>query len=102
MWSWMPDWAAHETLAVVEFAATDTGDTWLVEVGRWWGTGPESGTEFDQPVAHRVDEGTPRAQASATAEQLALWAWNRGGTAAITGEPDAIAALAALISHGIQ
>lgn len=103
MWGWRPEWAAYTPAAVVELAASDTGDRWLAEVGRWTGTGPESGRQFDQPCCRRADEGEPAASATAPAEQLALWAWRRGGAdVRPSGHPDAVAALLAVVESGIQ
>lgn len=106
MWGWMPDWAIWEPLALVELVATDTGQTWTVQVGHWTGTGPESGTEFDEPRGIRAiaasDGGLPVARATAAVEQLARWAWSRRGDADVTGDPGAVAALDRLIAMGIQ
>ena len=33
MWGWMPEGAAYEPRAVVEFIASDTDQRWLAEVG---------------------------------------------------------------------
>jgi hypothetical protein len=33
---------------------------------------------------------------------LGLWAWTRGGTVTVSGEPAAVAALDALITPGMQ
>ena len=35
-------------------------------------------------------------------EDLALWAWTRGGSVSISGVPQAVAALDALIAQGMQ
>lgn len=106
MWGWMPDWASYERLAVVELVATDTGARWLVEMGHWFGTGPESGNEFDMARATRAGEGAhATATVSATAEQLSRWAWNRApdeGAVHIEGTEAARAAVDRLIEQGIQ
>lgn len=104
MWGWIPDWAEQESKAVTEFVASDTGDRWLVDVGRWWGTGPQSGNEFDVTCAVRASEGAePTGTVSGPVEQLALWAWSRGpfDSVAVEGSPDAVAAVRALIDEGI-
>ena len=105
MWGWQPDWATDETAAVIELIASDTGDRWLVDVGPWFGTGPESGNEFDQARARRAAEG---AQVSGTvtgsAEELALWAWGRADVDSVTieGSDEAVGAVRRLILQGIQ
>lgn len=101
MWGWMPDWATYEPKAIGEFVATDTGEHWLVELGHWFGTGPESGKEFDEPRAVPATGGTPTVTARAPAVDLALWAWGRGGSAEVTGDADAKEALAAVIAQGM-
>lgn len=101
MWGWMPDWPTYEPLTIARFDATDTGQSWTVEVGHWFGTGPESGREFDEPRAVR-GTGDPSVSVTGPVEQLARWAWSRRGTVDVAGEPDAVAALERLISQGIQ
>lgn len=105
MWGWMPDWAEHEPLAIVALEAADTDDRWLVEVGHWTGTGPESGNAFDMPRAVRIASGVPGATVTAPVEQLARWAWGRApepGAVRIEGDAGARAAVERLIETGIQ
>ena len=103
MWGWMPEWADYQPQTVVEFVAIDTGRRWLLEVGHWTGTGPESGKPFDEPRAVRAGQGAePAVTVSAPVEDLALWSWTRGGTVQTTGDPDGVAALERLIANGIQ
>ena len=102
MWGWMPDWAEFEPLTTVELVASDTGQRWLVDVGHWTGTGPQSGKAFDEPRGVRAGENA-RAVVTVTGpvQDLALWAWTRGGTVEITGDDEGVAALRALIARGI-
>lgn len=103
MWGWMPDWADYRALAVAEFVATDSDRRWLVELGHWTGTGPESGKVFDEPRAVRApDTARPDVTVTAPVTDLALWAWSRGGVVQTAGAPAAVAALEALIANGIQ
>lgn len=92
MWGWQPEGTTYQPRAVVEFAATDTGQRWLVEVGM-------SG---DWPRAVRAQ---PGAAASGTVHgpvaDLALWAWTRGGSVDVTGEPASLSALDAVVSNGM-
>jgi uncharacterized protein (TIGR03083 family) len=102
MWGWMPDWAVRESLAVAELVASDTGQRWLVDVGHWTGTGPQSGNAFDEPHGTRADPGaTPTVTVTGTVQGLALWAWTRGGTVQIVGDDAGKAALGGLIDRGI-
>lgn len=101
MWGWMADWATYEPKAIGEFIATDTDQRWLVELGHWYGTGPESGKQFDEPRAVPATSGTPMVTASAPVVDLALWAWGRGGSAEISGDPAGQQALEAVIKQGM-
>ena len=91
---------------VRELVGTDSGSQWLVEIGHWFGTGPESGNEFDMTRAVRAGEGASvTGSVSAGVEQLARWAWNRApqsGAVTIEGSDDARAAIDRLIAQGIQ
>lgn len=103
MWGWQPPWGTWAPLAVVALEATDTDERWLVEVGHWTGTGPESGNDFDWPRAVAAPEGSePVATVRAPVAQLARWAWGRRGTVETSGADHAVAALDRLITHGIQ
>jgi len=104
MWGWMPDWATWTPQAVVELVAEDTGGRWLIEVGPWRGTGPDSGRNFDVPraVRARPDAPAPTGQVAAPVDQLARWAWTRQGEAEVTGQPEATSAVEMLLAQGIQ
>lgn len=94
MWGWQPEGAEFEQAGVVEFVA-DEGERWLVEVGSWVG---ESGS---RPTALRADDGHASVTIRATAEQLARWAWGRGGTVDIEGDGPAREVLEAVIALGM-
>lgn len=104
MWGWIPAWGTSEPLAVAAFEATDTGQGWLVEIGHWTGTGPESGDAFDWPYARRAGDvaGDPTATVRGSLTDLALWSWVRGGDVEVSGSADAVAAIEKLHAHGIQ
>ena len=82
MWGWMPDDATARAGSVVEFVATDADARWLVEVGSWTAPTGGSGAAGDASAA-----GEPAAVVTGPAEDLALWAWTRGGAVSISGEP---------------
>jgi uncharacterized protein (TIGR03083 family) len=94
MWGWMPEGASAQSGDLVEVVATDTGATWHVDVGAWMTAGGRSA-----PRAVRATGGDPTARVSGTAENLALWAWTRGGGVAVDGQS---AALDALLTQGMQ
>jgi uncharacterized protein (TIGR03083 family) len=93
MWGWLPDGASYEARAVVEFVASDVDRRWLVEVGQ---------TSVGSPRAVRVTARAPTATVIAPVVDLALWAWTRGGSVEISGDPASVAALDAVISDGMQ
>lgn len=102
MWGWIPDWATYTPTATIELRAADIDRSWLVEVGRWVGTGPESGKHIDQPRAVRAETGSPSAVVSGTAQHLALWAWGRGSSIETLGDARAVAAIQDVVAAGIQ
>jgi len=102
MWGWIADWAVRESLAVAELVASDTGQRWLIDVGHWTGTGPQSGNAFDEPHGIRAEaDATPTVTVTGSVQDLARWAWTRGGTVRIDGDEAGKAALGGLIDRGI-
>lgn len=103
MWAYLPEWANYTPRAVVELRTHDEEHSWTVEAGRWHGTGPESGKDFDEPRAVRAAAGAdPDAHFTGTAHDLALWAWGRGGHVMPWGDDVAIVAMQDVIDAGIQ
>ena len=103
MWGWLPDWAVYEPLTVAGILATDSDYRCVVEVGHWTGTGPESGTAFDMWRAVRAQpDATAAVTVTGPLQDLALWAWTRGGDVQIDGDPAGVAAVQALIDQGIK
>jgi uncharacterized protein (TIGR03083 family) len=97
MWGWKPDAATYQATSVVEFVASDTGQRWLVEVGNW--TVP--GGDGSGPMATRATAGEPTATVTAPVVDLALWAWTRGSGARVSGRPESVAALNAVVTQGM-
>lgn len=103
--AWLPGSARDESAATVELVASDTGDRWLVDVGRFFGVGATSGKEFDIARARRAADGSePGGSVTGTAEELALWAWGRApiDSVSISGSDEAVTAVRNLIEQGIQ
>jgi uncharacterized protein (TIGR03083 family) len=96
MWGWMPDDASAQSGTVAEFVATDTDARWRVDVGSWTAPTGESGAR-----ATRGGAGEPAVVVAAPVEDLALWAWTRGGSVSISGEQQAVAVLEALLTQGM-
>ena len=109
MWG-LPDgdwatWTPSDRLVRVE--TTDTGHVWTLRLGRWSGTGPQSGREFDEATAlvvDGVDAGAPVAVLRGRAADLDLHLWNRLPADPVerSGDPDALADLDEVIGTGIQ
>jgi uncharacterized protein (TIGR03083 family) len=96
MWGWMPDGATYRVDSIVGLVATDTNARWLVEVGSWTVPSGKAG-----PKAARAKAGEPTAVVTAPVQDLALWAWTRGGTVDISGQQATREALDALIAQGM-
>lgn len=95
MWGWKPEGATYDATSVVELVASDSGQRWLVEVGGW------SSPDGSGPLATRATEGEPTATVTAPVVDLALWAWTRGGEAQISGRPESVAAMNAVVTQGM-
>ncbi|CKH85638.1 maleylpyruvate isomerase family mycothiol-dependent enzyme [Mycolicibacterium smegmatis] len=94
MWAWQPEGSHFEGAAVVEFVATDTAQRWQVDVGAA-GDWPSAVRSPDTQVV--IASATVRG----TAADLALWAWNRGGSVDTSGEPASLQALDAVVARGM-
>lgn len=103
-----PPWAAFVPDAgrTVRLTATDTGRWWLVTPGRFRGVRPEHGERYDEPALDVAGDpgGEPAAAASwhGTAADLDLTLWNRPplGVVERAGDPEALAALDAVVGEG--
>jgi uncharacterized protein (TIGR03083 family) len=103
MFGGAPEWASTQQDGPVgRLTCTDTGGTWLVQIGHWSGVGPKSGTAYvDELVLLPVDEGPVAFAVSGAARDLDAWIWNRP-----TWEPVAVSGdteeLLELIHAGVQ
>lgn len=102
MRAWLPDWASWEHVATVEFRATDTGQSWLVDLGPVAGVEPGGGEETWQRITRAAAGATPTATVTGTVQQLARWTWNRGCEVTVTGTDHAVAAITAAITEGLD
>jgi uncharacterized protein (TIGR03083 family) len=103
MFGGAPEWATTAKDGPVgRLATSDTGTSWLVQVGHWSGVGPKSGTAYvDEAMLFLADGGTPVFEVRATARDLDAWIWNRPTQGEIGRTGDA-AAFEAVISSGVQ
>lgn len=106
MWGDVPEWARFSTSGMVlALETTDTGDAWMVELGRMIGTSPRSGRSYDESTTTLVEPGSRPADAlvRGSSADLDLWLWNRGNTGLDrSGDRSALDGLAALVAAGVQ
>jgi len=106
MWAELPSWASFVPgEGVFAIQATDTGNLWLVELGRMSGTSTNTGKTYDEPSVAMLEPGArpSDAQGRGSAADLDLWLWNRG-TVGIerSGSEAVLDRMAALIATGVQ
>jgi uncharacterized protein (TIGR03083 family) len=108
MYGGLPEWGSFTPTPgrTLRIHATDTGDTWLVELGRFTGTDPGA-TSYDEPDIHTNadDPGGPTtAVISASAADLDCWLWHRPAAGLIerSGDPGAISHFESAIAPGID
>jgi uncharacterized protein (TIGR03083 family) len=103
MFGGTPEWASSTRDGPVgRLATTDTDTSWLVQVGHWSGTSPNTGKNYtDEQMLFLVEAGEPSFEITGTAADLDAWIWNRPPPREIsrTGET---AALEAVIMSGVQ
>lgn len=100
-WGTNPGFALHPVAGAVRLHASDTGQQWLVQGGRWRGVG-QSGKEYDEPGLAFVDGAEPAASLTGTAEELDRWLWGRGPEPAASGDTDSLDAVRAGWAAGMQ
>jgi uncharacterized protein (TIGR03083 family) len=108
MYGAKPEWATFtpEPPRTVRLRATDTGDTWLVRLGRFAGTDPD-GVSYDEPDIHADDRDTG-AEAAAlvcgAAADLDCWLWHRPPLSLVerTGDQQVLGGFDAAIAPGID
>ena len=108
MYSGVPEWGsfAPEVARTLRIEAADTGNSWLIRLGRFTGTDPGDGVSYDEPdfdVADS-DSGAPvSALISGSAADLDCWVWHRPPCAQIvkTGNDDVLADFERAIAPGI-
>ena len=109
MYGGVPSWGSFtpSDATTLRLRASDTGDSWLVTVGRFTGTDPGDGTSYDEPDIHTAgsDPGGPAAaEVVGTAADLDCWLWHRPEYAPVTssGDPEVLRRFAEAIAPGID
>jgi uncharacterized protein (TIGR03083 family) len=108
MYGGVPDWGTFtpDDERTLRLRATDTGDSWLVTLGRFTGTDSD-GTSYDEPDIHAADRdpGTQAAaQVTGTAADLDCWLWHRPPMAPVqrSGDHQVLSGFDAAIGPGIN
>jgi uncharacterized protein (TIGR03083 family) len=104
-----PGWGrfSPEEGATIRLRTPDTGDSWLVNLGRFVGHDPRSDEDVDEPdigIA-RSDAGEPAAATlSATAADLDCWLWHRPPVGEVTreGRADVLGRFEQIVSADIN
>lgn len=104
----VPAWGTFVPDGVtVRLVAENAGASWVLALGRFTGTGPESGTRYDLDAAAVLaedDGGTEDLVVTGHAWDLDLWLWGRADAAALTVEGDGAVLwrLRALVAEATQ
>ncbi len=103
MYGGAPPWATVTIDGPVGLLrTTDCERQWWVQVGRFDGVGPESGTEYrDEPMLALLPEGRAAFTVSAAAADLDAWLWNRPTIGSVSVDGDA-SRFIAVLREGIQ
>jgi uncharacterized protein (TIGR03083 family) len=109
MYGGVPPWGsfAAEAGKTIRVRATDTGHTWLVRLGQFSGTDPDTETTYQEPDLSAADADTGEdttAGLEGTAADLDCWLWHRPTVEPVvrTGDSDVLHALDTVISPGIN
>lgn len=85
----LPGWARFTPSAGAVIELADGSASWSMELGRFTGTSPNSGTTYDDAALRLVDGVEhPRATVRAAAPELDLWLWGRGSIDAVSVDGD--------------
>lgn len=109
MYGGVPPWGTFtpEEAQTIRVSTTDTGQSWVLTLGRFNGTGPDGRTETDTPDMriHDVDDGSDTAAAiSGTAADLDCYLWHRPAVGAVerSGDQSVLARFDQTIKPGIS
>ena len=109
MYGAAPDWGRFtpERDRTVRLRATDSGDSWLVTIGRFTGTDPDDGTAYDDPDMHAAETDTgldAAAEISASAADLDCWLWGRPSLGPVerSGDPGVLSGLDKVLAQGLN
>ena len=103
MFGGAPGWATTTADGPIgRLATTDTVASWLVQVGHWSGTSPNTQRSYtDEPMLVLVEAGEPSFEITGTAGDLDAWMWNRPTRSKVSLVGDT-SAFEAVIRQGVQ
>jgi uncharacterized protein (TIGR03083 family) len=108
MYGGVPEWGRFtpDDAKTLRIEATDTGDSWLVTLGRFTGTDPD-GTSYDEPDIHASDSdpgGETAALISGSAADLDCWLWHRppAGQIERSGDKEVLSGFESAIGPGVN
>jgi uncharacterized protein (TIGR03083 family) len=89
---------------VLRLIASDTGDSWVVQLGQFTGHDPTEDAEVDEVDIRVLDDGEDAAQITATAADLDLWLWHRPpiGRVDRSGDTEIVAAFESVVAFPIN
>ncbi|MGI8614812.1 MAG: hypothetical protein ACR2KL_12850, partial [Nocardioidaceae bacterium] len=108
MYGGAPPWGTFAPAdgRTLRLAATDTGASWPVKLGRFRGIDPAGDEAVDEADIRVLDHdsGQAAAQISGTAADLDCWLWHRPALGEIerTGDAEVLAAFESVISSPIN
>ncbi len=86
----LPEWAQFVPNRSSARVAVDGGESWSFVLGRFRGTSPNTGTNYDEPALRLEDVTEPATLISGQASDLDRWLWGRGplDPITVTGDPE--------------
>lgn len=84
----LPEWATYTPGDTVVAVAVPSGRTWTARFGRFRGTSPRTGTDYDLEALAEDPSATPDAIIRGPADALDRWMWGRGDLGDLTVEGD--------------
>ena len=109
MYGGVPPWGTTtpDSAKSLRLIATDTGDSWLLSLGRFTGTDPDDDTTYDEPDIDVADTDLGEetaATSSARAADLDCWLWHRPPVETVerSGDHGVLSEFESTISPGID
>jgi uncharacterized protein (TIGR03083 family) len=107
MYGGVPAWGTFSPSGrTIEVVTTDTGLSIPLQLGRWAGTSPNTGTSYDEPICEIADADGFEAEAvvRGSAPALDTWVWGRSDERglAVEGDREVFDQLQEVVSQGIQ